>query len=146
MVAKQRAGSVDLGRQARLNPSPLGEGQSVDIQAKKLLSVPSRDSEALFCLFVQVYPFEMDKPVLLGLYFDIEERSEMSEISKKLTKVTHVTPGFLTLSEEQQLQAISEFESMKFEREDWFYSVLEGQVFIVDHGEGGFTAMLSEEY
>jgi hypothetical protein len=50
------------------------------------------------------------------------------------------------LSEEQQLQAISEFESMKFEREDWFYSVLEGQVFIVDHGEGGFTAMLSEEY
>ena len=54
--------------------------------------------------------------------------------------------GFQGLPIEKQRLAVKEFEEVSREKEDWLYTLLDGEVFAQLNELGSYTLMKSEEY
>jgi hypothetical protein len=61
-------------------------------------------------------------------------------------KIGYVTSGFQQLPVGEQQLAIDEFQAISKEKNDWIYSLLEGDVFAQLNEQGSYTIMLYEEY
>lgn len=75
----------------------------------------------------------------------------MRHPTKTIKRISHVTQGFLTLSPDDQAQAVREFHIQSLTTNDWFYGVLrdaEGhpRVFVEQNETGAYTALLPEEH
>ena len=57
-----------------------------------------------------------------------------------------MTVGFQGLPIEKQRLAVMEFEEVSMRKEDWLYSLLDGEVYAQLNELGSYTLMKSEEY